>query len=44
MEAIILLGVIIAALLILDAASINFGVDSRDTVGDDHAWSTGGHR
>ena len=42
MEAIILLSVIVVALLMFDAASINLGVDSRETIGDDHAWSAGG--
>ena len=44
MEAIILLGVIVVALLTFDVTSMRFGVDSRDAIGDDHAWSTGGHR
>ena len=44
MEAILLLGVIVVALLILNAMSISLGVDSRDSIGDDHALSTtGGH-
>jgi hypothetical protein len=44
MEAILLLGVIVVALMIFDALSVNRGVDSRDTIGDDHAWSTAGRR
>ncbi len=42
MEAIILLGIIVGALLIFEAASISFGVDSRDSIGDDHGASVGG--
>ena len=44
MEAIILLSVIVVALLTFGAAAIQFGVDSREAIGDDHAlFTTGGH-
>jgi hypothetical protein len=36
MEAIVVLLVIVAGLVMLDAASAAWGVDSRDVVADDH--------
>ena len=37
MEAMILLIVIVALLVGLDLAAMTWGVDSRESVGDDHA-------
>jgi hypothetical protein len=44
MEAIIVLGIIVVALLVFAGISASFGVDSRDAIGDDHVWSPGGRR
>lgn len=41
MEAIIAIGVIVVALLFLEASSMSFGADSRDPIGDDHARPSG---
>lgn len=42
MEAIIVIGVVIAVLLFLEAASLSAGADSREGIGDDHVRHSGG--
>jgi hypothetical protein len=37
MEVVIVLFTLIGGLLAFDAAALGFGVDSRDSIGDDHA-------
>jgi nitrogen fixation-related uncharacterized protein len=37
MEALIIIIVIVASLVGLDLAAMSWGVDSRESVGDDHA-------
>ena len=37
MDALILIAIAIATLLAFDWLALQFGVDSRDTIGDDHA-------
>ena len=36
MEALVMVLIIVISLVLLDAASITWGVDSRDTLPDDH--------
>ena len=37
MEALVLLVIVVAGLLLVDRLALAFGADSRDSVGDDHA-------
>ena len=36
MDAILIVGTIVAALVAFDLAALRWGVDSRPTIGDDH--------
>jgi hypothetical protein len=37
MEALVLLVIVVAGLLLVDGLALAFGADSRDSIGDDHA-------
>jgi hypothetical protein len=39
MEAFVMLVIVVAALLVLDTVAMKFGVDSRDSIGDDRVRS-----
>jgi hypothetical protein len=39
MELLIALGLVLIALVAFDVAALRFGVDSRETIGDDHGFA-----